>query len=287
MKKGEGFEKLVAEVERSIGKSSSVRIQNNVKLKTKKGNYRQIDILIEQAVERFLYRTIIECKDRKSKVNAREVNAFKTLMESVDAHQGIMVSKSGFQKGAITEAANERILLYRLSDAHNAAEYLKAALISQYQYTVKHVETIVSFQEKKEINKEVNLYSTLKVEGMPNEFSLVKIIEIELEKERTQIPKNFIKNLVVKDGMIAVTEGEATGSISFNQPVYYESRGERTVITGFESRYKIEFLLRSGEVESYKQYQDIKSSSPVAFVTGVKVGNERFNLIERIDPSKM
>ena len=283
MKKGEDFELLVADLERYLANDPSVRVQHNVKLKTKKGNYRTVDVLIEHTSDRFIFRTIIECRDKKSKVKATDVNAFKSLMENIDAHQGIIVAKAGFQSGALTEAKNERILLHTLSNVEEAFDYLKSALISQYHYSIQHIETVVHFEEKKEINKEINLFTVLSAEGNPTKFSIAQIVESSLQKERTRIPEVFMQSVEVKDGMISVANGEASGSINFNYRVYYEKDGEKTYLKSFDSRYKVIFQLRGGEIEGIKQYQDISTGNPIALITEVKVGEEKFRLIEKVN----
>jgi hypothetical protein len=149
LKKGEEFEIMIASLERILSNDKFVRVEHNVKLKTKKGNFRTVDVLIEQTINRFTYKTIIECRDKKTKIKATDVNAFKSLMDNVDAHQGIIVSKSGFQKGAIIEAANERILLHTLNNIDVTTEFLRTTLICQYQYKIEHIETIMNFKEKK------------------------------------------------------------------------------------------------------------------------------------------
>jgi hypothetical protein len=286
MKKGEELERLVAAIERYLANHKSVRVTHNVKLKTKKGTYRQIDILIEHCDQRFPIITIIECKDRQSKVEVGEVNAFKSLLESVGAHQGIMVSKAGFQKGAIIEATNERILLYKLSEIDDAAEYIRTALISQYTYSIQSWETTIRFVSKEVINNEITIHTKLKNSRKMPEFSLAEIMRDFLRNNQNVITEKFSEGLTIQNGQIAVVDGNASSSINFNSEVYYEKDGLRTIIQGFDSRYKIVFQLTPAAVENVKGYKDISADSPAAYIVEVDVAGEKFSLLDKTLDSK-
>jgi hypothetical protein len=282
MKKGEDFELLVSALEKQLCKDPSVRVEHNVRLQTKKGNYRTVDVLIEQVTERFTFRTIIECKDKMSKVKAVDVNAFKTLLDNLNAHQGIIVSKSGYQSGAIIEAKNERILLHTLSQIDETILYLRSALICQYQYYIRHVSTEINFLEKKSINKDVNLHSPLRSDGTSQCLSIADVMEHHLNKEKETIPNHFMKNIKTKDGMITVTDGELSSQITFKRPVYYENDGIKSYIKGFTSQCKVEFQLTNAQIEKVRKYHDISNNNTIAIITDVDVNGEKVSLIENV-----
>ncbi|MGI8583895.1 MAG: restriction endonuclease [Chitinophagaceae bacterium] len=111
MNKGKDFEALVALVEKAVHNLPGVEVLHDVKLPTKYGGERQIDIVLKEIRGRFIYLTIIECKNTNAKVTVNMVGAFKELKDSVSAHQGIFVSASGFQSGALLSAKDENIFL--------------------------------------------------------------------------------------------------------------------------------------------------------------------------------
>jgi predicted helicase len=113
--KGKDFEALVALVERAVHNLPGVEVLHDVKLPTKYGGERQIDIVLKEKRGRLTYLTIIECKNTNTKVTVNTVGAFKELKESVNAQQGIIVSAAGFQSGALLSVKNENIHLYQLS----------------------------------------------------------------------------------------------------------------------------------------------------------------------------
>ena len=64
------------------------------------GQSRQIDVLVEKG-EGIID---IECKDHKQKIDTPKVEAFVTKMKDVKAKTGVIVSNSGFTKGALATA---------------------------------------------------------------------------------------------------------------------------------------------------------------------------------------
>jgi hypothetical protein len=60
--------------------------------------------------------TLIECKYWNYKVQRRNVNDFRTVICDVGAHKGIIVTKIGFDKGAIRVAKKNKIGLFKLTE---------------------------------------------------------------------------------------------------------------------------------------------------------------------------
>lgn len=273
MKKSKEFERLVAVIERVLHNRPNVKVWHNVKLKTKKGNERQIDILIEQT-DRFVFRTIIECKDKKRRVEVKEISAFKTLIENVEAHQGIIVSSAGFQEGAMTEAKQEHILLYELKDFDQAAQDLESFLLNQFYVRLSHKNTSIQFESEESFNGEINLFTPLTVEGNPIQLTIAKVIQADYEKKRDEVVHEFTKNVKPVKDMIAITDGTITCEILFNKvPVYYVSNGRRTRILGFTSQLSAVVELAPVALDSVKQYRDVKEDVDKAYVFEFQIGD--------------
>ena len=118
MEKGKPFEILVAQIEEALKGNPNFKISPDVVLEDRDGIKRQIDLLIEHRIDdRFTFKTIVECKDYSSRIKVGLIGEFINLLESLNVHQGIFVSRTGFQKSAIRKAQkNGRIKLHTLSE---------------------------------------------------------------------------------------------------------------------------------------------------------------------------
>lgn len=109
------FEHLVAKLHKDLDPDATVR--HNVKLPGKSGRKRQIDVLVEKTSGPYCLRIVIECKDKKRPVDIGIVDAFVGKLQDVDGHQGVIVSSSGFDSGAIERANSQNIVLMDLREA--------------------------------------------------------------------------------------------------------------------------------------------------------------------------
>lgn len=119
MSKGKLIEQLTAIIEDTLQGNDKVKVSHDVYLEDDIGNKRQIDVLIEYFEnDRFTFRAIIECKEKgRDGVEINQMRAFAGTFKSLpQVHKAIFVSTNGFQKGAISVAKKEGILLYTLED---------------------------------------------------------------------------------------------------------------------------------------------------------------------------
>lgn len=75
-----------------------------------------IDLHYELKIVESKILTLIECKYWNYKVQRRNVNDFRTVLGDVGAHKGIIVTKIGFDTGAISVAQKNGIGLYKLTN---------------------------------------------------------------------------------------------------------------------------------------------------------------------------
>lgn len=119
MSKGKLIEQLTAIIEDTLQGNERVRVLHDIPLKDDMGNDRQIDVLIEYFEnDRFTFRTIVECKEKgRDGVEINQMQAFAGTFRSLpQVHKAVFVSTNGFQKGAVSVAEKEGILLYLLDD---------------------------------------------------------------------------------------------------------------------------------------------------------------------------
>lgn len=79
-------------------------------------NKYNIDIAFTYKLAGLNYLTILECKYWNSRVSREKVGHFKSVIDELKASRGIIVSKCGFQKGAIIYAKTHNITLIQLTD---------------------------------------------------------------------------------------------------------------------------------------------------------------------------
>jgi hypothetical protein len=70
-----------------------------------------VDVLAEETVEGIVHRIICECKDWKTNIPKEVVHVFRTVMHESGAHRGYIISRVGFQSGAIEAAKATNIEL--------------------------------------------------------------------------------------------------------------------------------------------------------------------------------
>ncbi|MDX8495316.1 restriction endonuclease [Mesorhizobium sp. VK22B] len=75
-----------------------------------------VDVLAEENVDGIIHRTICECKNWQHNIPKDVVHAFRTVMQETGAHRGYIVSKVGFQSGAILAAHSTNIELVTFAE---------------------------------------------------------------------------------------------------------------------------------------------------------------------------
>lgn len=74
---------------------------------------RQIDILIEGDIAGYPIRIAVDCKNFTKKIDVKEVESFCSMVEDVEAHQGVLVTQKGYSKAAINRShyGNQKVEL--------------------------------------------------------------------------------------------------------------------------------------------------------------------------------
>lgn len=93
------LETAVADILNECGMNAERQVR--VKLPRGAAN---VDVLADEIVEGIRYRTICECKNWRTNVHQHVVHAFRTVMQESGANRGYIISRKGFQKGALEAA---------------------------------------------------------------------------------------------------------------------------------------------------------------------------------------
>lgn len=107
------FERLVAAIHFAESKGAQIKWDDKIE-------GRQFDVTVRFKHGLHDYLTVIECKDKDSKVPVGDVDAFVTKSRDVKANHAVMVSSRGYQSGCIPVAERHGIRLLILSEASSA-----------------------------------------------------------------------------------------------------------------------------------------------------------------------
>ncbi|MBM9547453.1 restriction endonuclease [Leptospira sp. 201903074] len=94
----------------------SLEAEHDVMLIGKSGARRQIDVLITQKTKLHEYKTIIECKRWKEKVDRSRVDILYASIEDLNASKGVIFTTTGFEEGAELYAQSKNIDLFIVRD---------------------------------------------------------------------------------------------------------------------------------------------------------------------------
>lgn len=116
---GTSFEQLTREVFAKMEDLTKMgaTVTHNVVLKGKAGIDHQIDVYVEFKAGDIPYGTVVSCKDHRGPVKKSHVMELNELLKDLSGQpRGIIVSRGGFQKGAIEYARHHGIELYQLRE---------------------------------------------------------------------------------------------------------------------------------------------------------------------------
>lgn len=116
MKSGKNLESYVQHVYSmllNLNDYDNIAVSTNVTIKGKSGATNEFDVFYQFNHLNIECKVVIECKDWENQVSIKEVRDFSSKIDDVGMGQflGIMISKSGYQKGAITYAKSKGIAL--------------------------------------------------------------------------------------------------------------------------------------------------------------------------------
>ncbi len=128
-----GFEKLVAE----LHETGEVTVRHDVTLVGGSGTPRQIDVLIRHRQGLYEHLIAVECKYWSSAIERIHVDALATTIREVGASRGVIFSTKGFQSGAVTQAAHERIDLFKVRELTDEEWGLPGRVVDLFLQTIQ------------------------------------------------------------------------------------------------------------------------------------------------------
>lgn len=164
------YEAITKYIYETLGNEYGVKIEgsgSNFKVAGKSGVNHQIDVLTLHFDGIHSYRTVIECKYWKEKINKEIVMKVAEIIEDANFNKGIIVSKNGFTQDGIDFAKYKNIGLVELKeiedkDKEGKQGRLDVAYIELSQYVSLHrpeiISTTIDYAEKVIEKEEVNIY---------------------------------------------------------------------------------------------------------------------------------
>ncbi len=180
MKKGKQFELAVHNFLSTLAPNAKVIFDHKVTDKDT-GKKRQIDVWVETLIaNHFPLSILISCKDYKtSKINVTHIGTFINEVRSTGASTGILYSKSGFTKPAVTKAAANGLSCCRLYD--NAQPDIPD-LLAFHHFTSRPVRQF-QYIESEKIN-DVQSWGQLYDLKLPDGKTVYEVLEASLYKPR-------------------------------------------------------------------------------------------------------
>ena len=112
------YEELVAAAIRDLKLAGSKGVHHQREFVGKRtGRKIKVDVSFELELHKFTVLCIVECKCYNHKVDVSEVEEFRTKLDDIGAHKGMMFTTVGYQDGAVKVAKAYGIALARLSDS--------------------------------------------------------------------------------------------------------------------------------------------------------------------------
>ena len=115
MSKGNDYEKFVQKLQQALLNSEELTKQKNIEIKRNKkitdnsGIEREFDLYWEYELAGIEYKTVIECKNYKSKISVDKIDALIGKIKDIPDLKPVFATKTGYQKGAETKARHNNI----------------------------------------------------------------------------------------------------------------------------------------------------------------------------------
>lgn len=178
---GTDFEVFVKSIYQEIieqEKYENVKIEHDVKIQGRSGQFHQVDIYWEFLLAGVLHKVAVECKDYNSLVSIGKIRDFFGVLEDIGNIVGIFVTTKGYQSGAITYAENKGISLKTVQEPTeediNAYQGIKEICINMHALCIGNVrpEFVLDLDWVKE-NTPLKKGDTINIGGMTDEIKVI------------------------------------------------------------------------------------------------------------------
>ncbi|KFB68118.1 MAG: hypothetical protein CAPSK01_002328 [Candidatus Accumulibacter vicinus] len=106
------------------------------KVYTGRDSRHEIDISFEYRAGSVALLFVVECKDWSRSVQKRDVQAFLHVIRDIGAHKGIMVSRRGYQEGAISVARANGIALLVVAEKGDSIDVIHSIVPSWARFNI-------------------------------------------------------------------------------------------------------------------------------------------------------
>jgi hypothetical protein len=279
MKKWKEFENFITHLESLLNKNPSASIKKNTYLNTSNGSRRQIDILLTHNIDRHEFKTVIECKDWKRKVDVDVIESFASKLNAVGAQRGIIVSKTGFTSGSIKESKSyKNITLYRIEEIDELKDkILENINIGYYHIEYKSNDWTVKFLDKETINTQMRLYTGLKFKDEDQPFDITNIAQDYLSENQDHIIQTILNEQHENLEQIST---KLILKINFDHLPYFEINNIKTYVTGFSSILNIILSINKLDTKSVYKYQNLSEDKTVAIIINLTLDEKAKKLFE-------
>jgi hypothetical protein len=127
------FEVLVAKIQADLAGAKDI-VTPNDKIMGKTGIFRQIDISIKSNVGQFQILVVIDCKDYNHPLDIKDVEAFISMAQDVQAHRAAMVAAHGYSEAARERAKAAQIEIYTVIDTGDHPWHTEVSVPALYRY---------------------------------------------------------------------------------------------------------------------------------------------------------
>lgn len=214
-----GYESITKYIYETLGKKTGVKIEcygNNCKVKGKSEVNHQIDVLTVHSDGMHDYKTAVECKYWKEKINKDIVMKVSEIIEDAGINKGVIVSKNGFTPDGISFAKYKNIGLVELREIKDS-DWKQKGEIFGFKSQVHSPQILaVKIDNNEGINK--NEYSNIKnleIQHANGNIEPFSALTTRFKKElHTEEPFNIIsKYYPLNDAFIINTENKSKTSI--------------------------------------------------------------------------
>lgn len=260
MKAGKALEQLVGIIQEHRKENPDVKVIRNAKLINRSGNIREIDVLVQGKWNGEDMSIAFECKDYTRKITEQTIDAFATkIRELPQVNKGIIVTTTGYTKGAQKEAKSHNIGLYLIDDIP-----LDEIIYSSIFYGVRVLAEPL-FNDLKahfiadEPNIEVESDARIRYADNDEEVNLIKAIfsAIFTLKVEYKLAAKYME--LGKKAYVTMLK------ITPNRELYIaDVRGRKYKIDYFEIPTKVDLIMEQCQMETRKKYSTITDENIVS-----------------------
>jgi hypothetical protein len=180
-RQGTDFELFVKSIYQEIitqEKYENIKIEHDVKIEGRSGQFHQIDIYWEFLVAGVMHKVAVECKDYTSPVSIGKIRDFFGVLEDIGNMAGIFITKKGYQRGAIKYAESKGISLKTVQEPTeediNSRHGIKEIHINTHALCINNIRQkfVLDLDWVKE-NTPLKKGDTISIGGLSNEIKVI------------------------------------------------------------------------------------------------------------------